>query len=77
MRAHIKKLKPIQIQYRNYKSFDENIFLSDLSNSKLITSKVDLDKMYNELAINFTNMLDKHNPIKHKIVGANNADFYD
>ena len=36
MRAHIKKLKPIQIQYRYYKSYDENNFLSNLSNSELI-----------------------------------------
>ena len=75
MRAHIKKLKPIQIQYRNYKSYDENNFLSDLSNSELITSKDDPDKMYNELTMNFIKILDKHAPIKHKIVRGNNADF--
>ena len=33
------------------------------------------DKMCNELAINFLKVLDKHAPIKHKIVGGNNADF--
>ena len=72
---HIKKLKPIPIQYRNYKSFDENIFLSDLSKSKLITSKDDPDKMCNELTVNFNNILDKHAPVKHKIVRGINADF--
>ena len=75
MRAHIKKLKPIQIQYRSYKNYDENYFLADLSNTALIESKDNPDKMYNELTTNFTKILDKHAPIKHKIVRGNNADF--
>ena len=49
------------MQYRNYKSVDENIFLYDLSNS--------------ELTINFTYILYKHAPVKHKIVRGNNASF--
>ena len=48
MRAHIKKLKPIQIQYRSYKNYDENNFLSDLSNCELIKNKDDPGKMYDE-----------------------------
>ena len=75
MRAHIKKLKPIQIQYRSYKNYDENNFLSDLSNCELIKNKDDPDKMYDELTSNFLKILDKHAPIKHKIVRGNNADF--
>ena len=75
MRAHIKKLKPIQIQYRSYKNYDEKHFLTDLSNCELIRSNDNPDEMYNELTTNFSKILDKHEPIKHKIVRGNNADF--
>ena len=75
MRAHIKKLKPIQIQYRSYKNYDEKHFLTDLSNCELIRSNDNPDKMYNELTTNFSKILDKHAPIKHKIVRGNNAEF--
>ena len=43
MRAHIKKLKPIQIQYRSYKNYKEKYFLSDVTNSDLIKSGNNLD----------------------------------
>ena len=54
MRAHIKKLKPIQIQNRIYKNYDEKHFLTHLPKSVLAKSNDNLDKMYNELTTNFS-----------------------
>ena len=67
------KKDPIQINYRNYKYFDENLFRVDLSStlSNLLTKEAtydDFEKMY-------ITILDLHAPAKKKFVRGNNAPF--
>ena len=67
------KKDPIQINYRNYKYFDENLFRVDLSStlSNLLTKEAtydDFEKMY-------ISILDLHAPAKKKFVRGNNAPF--
>ena len=75
MRSHITRLKPIKISYRNYKNYDEETFKRDLSRSNLITNESDPDKMYLQLVQNFSNILDRHAPLKYKYIRGNTAAF--
>ena len=50
---------PVTGTHSASKNYVENNFFSDLSNCELIKP----DKMYNELASNFSNILDKHAPV--------------
>ena len=75
LRSHMTKLKPIKIQYRNYKFFDEERFNAELVNSDLLLNEDNPDKMYLELAQNICNILERHAPLKSKYVRGNNARF--
>ena len=71
------RLRPINIQYRSYKNFNRDTFLSDLQavpfeealslqNSELVHEKFKM--LYSEV-------VEKHAPIKHKVLRGNQAPF--
>ena len=68
-----KKQKPKIIHYRNYKTFNANLFKEELNNDLL---SIDIN---NAELVGFTNtvlsILDKHAPIKRKCIRANNSAF--
>ena len=69
----LQEQKPKIIRYRNYKTFNANLFKEELNNELL-----SVDNNNAEL-VEFTNtvlsVLDKHAPIKRKYIRANNSAF--
>ena len=62
-KSHYSKLKPKAIHYRNYKNFDVSLFRNDLENT------------INSNCPNFISVVEKHAPLKKKIIRGNQAPF--
>ena len=75
MRSHTTRLKPIKIQYRNYKYYNEETFHRELASLDLISDETDPDKMYSSFIQNFTDVFNRHAPLKSKYIRGNNAPF--
>ena len=68
-RTTFDKNEPINIRYRSYKNFNSNTFVADLQNSiSNITN-------YNGLEISIVNALNKHAPVKNKVLRSNTKPF--
>lgn len=75
LRATFKKLPPKTVRYRSYKNFHENNFLHELD-QKLIQGEFHgSEDPYSKLTEIFSNILDKHAPLKSKKVRGNQAPF--
>ena len=73
LKTYFKKKKPIQINYRCYKYFNESEFRNDLQIDLLKRNNEDMD--YDEPKTTFMQVLDRHAPPKKKVVRGNNAPF--
>ena len=75
-KVYFKKLPPNNIEYRNYKNFKENNFLYELD-QELSKGSIYKEKhhQYDFFRNIFRMALDKHAPIKKKIVRGNEAPF--
>ena len=74
-RTHVKKLPPKTIRYRSFKNFDEVSFLRDMQQimeNRDFTGEIE---PFENLAIDFLNVVDNHAPLKSKIVRGNDAPF--
>ena len=71
LKISIPKNKPLQINYRNYKHFNNDSFNEDL---KLAFNNTDIQTC-EEFEEIFMNLLDHHAPLKKKILRANNAPY--
>lgn len=74
-RTHVKKLPPKTIRYRSFKNFDEVSFLRDMQHimeNRDFTGEIE---PFENLAIDFLNVVDNHAPLKSKIVRGNDAPF--
>ena len=73
MKTKFAKLQPKEVTYRNYKGFDENLFKKDLRNelSKIGQSGHDYD-CFEDV---FLKVLEKHAPLKKKIIRGNHAPY--
>ena len=69
------KLKPKVIFHRNYKKFDEKSFLHDLRNKNFSMSSNDPNVNYKPITENFVEAIDKHAPLKKKLVRGNQVPF--
>ena len=69
------KLELKVIFYRNYKKFDEKSFLHDLQNKNLSMSSNDPNVNYKSITENFLEVIDKHAPLKKKLVRCNQGTF--
>ena len=74
-KSHYSKLKPKVIHYRNYKNFDESLFLNDLEKATFLTNSNCPNKNYQHLTENFLSVVEKHTPRNKKIVTGNQAQF--
>ena len=68
-------LKPKKIFYGNYKKFDENIFLNDVAASNFSCDNENPDTNYENLLTTFSAIIDKHAPLKQKVLRGNDAPF--
>jgi len=74
-KAHVSKLEPIQINYRNFKDFDDIAFQLELSQSlNEIDFELDSNDFDKFLAI-FQASLEMHAPMKSKTIRGNDAPF--
>ena len=75
LKTKLVRLKPKTITYRNYKKFNSETFLMDIQNASFICNTDDANVNYNNLVNTFHEIVNKHAPIKHKIVRGNQAPF--
>ena len=74
LKANFKKMSPIFIKYRNYSKFNDEYFRLELSNELLLNYDC-VNITYEEFQRIFMGVLNKHAPLKTKIIRANNAPF--
>ena len=75
LQTQIKRVQPTEIQYRSYKNFNEASFLTELEQTfqnKDFSNEYD---PFNSFMIDFENIVNKHAPLKSKILRGNDAPF--
>ena len=63
--------------YRKYKNFNKSNFLKDLSNSTVFLDSDDPSEIYDFLTTKFQDAVNRHLPLKKKILRGNHAPFID
>ena len=71
LKSILQKNKPKEVIYRDYKNFDSFLF-HDEAKKVMDLDKINLCPMFEEL---FLKVLDKHAPIKKKVVRANHTKY--
>ena len=74
-KLHFSRLRPKVITYRSYKKFHEEKFLNDLKETNIIMNEKDPTQNYQSLTKKFLTIVNKHAPLKKKIVRENQAPF--
>ena len=75
LKAHLVRLKPKKIFYRNYRKFNEANFLNDVKNANFVCDTDNPEINYDNLVQVFGSIIEKHAPLKQKIVRGNEAPF--
>ena len=75
MKSYFSRLKPKVIHYRNFKRFDEQKFIDDIKNADFSFETDDPNENYSALTNTFSLIVEKHAPLKKKIVRGNHAPF--
>ena len=75
MKSHISRLKLQNVYYRNYKNFNEKKFFSDVKEADFSFASSNPDENYSVLTNVFSNIVNKHAPLKKKILRGNDAPF--
>ena len=73
LKLYFQKKSPLCIKYRDYKNFDHNSFQTDLCKKNYYMNNTKMD--YTIFESVFMDQLNKHAPMKEKLVRANNAPF--
>ena len=68
-KLHFSRLRPKVVTYRNYKKFHEEKFLNNLKETNIIMNEKDPNQNYQPLSKTFLTIVNKHAPLKKKIVG--------
>ena len=75
MKSYFSRLKPKIIHYRNFKRFDEQKFIDDIKKADFSFETDDPNENYSALTNTFSLIVEKHAPLKKKIVRGNHAPF--
>ena len=75
MKAQTTLLPPKNVTYRDFKNFNEKAFLEDVKLKNLSRKSDDPNENYEFLSYQFQPVVNKHAPLKSKIVRGNNAPF--
>ena len=75
MKSYFSRLKPKIIHYRNFKRFGEQTFIDDIKNADFSFETDDPNENYSALTNTFSLIVEKHAPLKKKIVRGNHAPF--
>ena len=77
LKTTFKKIRPKKIIFRDYKKFDEHIFLYDID-QQMIKGKFYKEKnMYESFSGTFKAIVNKHAPLKEKNCQRKQCTFYD
>ena len=74
-KSHLVQLKPKRIQYRSYKKFSEVGFLEELKNADFNFHENKPNFNYDSLVNKFSELVNKHAPLKSKTLRGNHAPF--
>ena len=78
LKCHFVRIQPKTIQYRDYHQFSPDAFIADFIQrnlSSLPVSTLDPNKAYAEFCDTFKTILDKHAPLKLKVLRGNHTPF--
>ena len=75
MKSHISRLKLQNVHYRSYKNFSEENFFSDVKEADFSFKTSNPDENYLVLTNVFSNIVNKHAPLKEKIFRVNDTPF--
>ncbi|XP_057308019.1 uncharacterized protein LOC130645912 [Hydractinia symbiolongicarpus] len=75
MKTFLVRLKSKEISCRCFKKFDEQVFLEEVRSTDFCCDNIDPNENYENLVLKFRNIIDKHAPIKIKLVRGNEAPF--
>ena len=75
IKSHFSRLKPKIIHYRNFKRFDEQKFIADARNVDFSFETDYPNENYSALTNTFSLIVEKHAPLKNKLVRENHAPF--
>ena len=70
LKAHLVRLKPKNVFYRNYKNFDPSQFLDDMKNAQFTCYTEDHNLNYENLVNTFKSIIDQHAPLKQKTLNS-------
>ena len=68
-------MKSKKFLYREYKRFDEKTFYLELEFKNLTLNSIYSNENYEYLSYLFADVVNKHSPLKTKVLGGNNAPF--
>ena len=75
LRSQFCRLKPKKIFYRNFKNFNEKHFLEEVKNTDFIFNSDNPNENYELITNVFSNIVEKHPPLKKKFLRGNQAPF--
>ena len=64
LKSHFTRQRPKVITYRNYKRFDENLFLNDLQKLDIKVDEENSESSYSLISNKFLEVVNKHAPLK-------------
>ena len=74
-KSHFTRLRPKVITYRNYKKFDENVFLNDLQKLEIKVDEENSESSYSLISNKFLEVVNKHAPSKKNFLRGNHSPF--
>ena len=76
LKAHFTRLKPMNIRYRDYSRFDSEYNMQDLEfQFSHFTDQADVNSNYDSFVTKYTEVINRHAPIKSKAIRGNQAPF--
>ena len=75
LRSQLCRLKPKKIYHRNFKNFDKKNFLEEVKNTDFRFNSDNPNENYEVITNVFSNIVEKHAPIKTKFLRGNHALF--
>ena len=74
-KSHFTRARPKVITYRDYKRFDENVFLNDLNKLDIKLDEENSESSYSLISNKFPEVVNKHVPLKKKNLRGNDSPF--
>ena len=77
LRSQFCRIKPKKIYHRNFKNFNEKNFLEEVKNTDFRFNSDDPNENYELITNVFSNIVEKHAPLKKVVFGGKSSTFHD